>query len=476
MSKKPAASAAVPAVDPAVEAARAASMVTFALELRVVVDPTAGPRKPTVRFKWLIGGERITCGPVSEGEWKPADAASPAAGFVWRKEWAPFFVTEDFCKELNANPFVYLFIGDGPAGPGDASPARSWLSHVALDCSALLDGDVAVELSTGSASGQPAAPPPFSQFSVRLTVNKPLLTPELRLSLNPLAITLGKCAGLPGIVLPDGVDPKMLKFVQPNKFAVLNKVCAPVFAVYRLFDGDDQPRVVRCAPVSQGATAAWSAKSVFLLGSFTEADVTEHFLTKPLKIEVHDRARVGDSLRQRFPDALQAGWEALLKDGMNVFDADETVIRAIDAGLVTAGDNNAHGVATVWLSSLLSRAGEKLSLLKQSIAHQEAVADSTAAAAARAKAAEKEERRAARAAALAKLGIAAADGTPSSPGGSAAGLPPAENASGSSGEGFEPQWKPGDVPISLDVTADVLAAKRRVIPKGGSSEWRLLRG
>ena len=184
-----------------------------------------------------------------------------------------------------------------------------------------------------------------------------------------------------------------------------------------------------------------------------------------------------------FPASLQSAWEALLKpepqaDGstrapMALFDADELVIRAIDSGLVTVGDNNPHGLATVWLSSLLSRSSEQLALLKQSIAHKEAAEASAAASSASAKETEKEQRRQERLRALTKLGILPDDGSRTSTSGTP--VPEAVRAASTApvAASFTPDWQPGaghDV-IGLNVSVDVVATKRRIIPKGGSSTF-----
>ena len=293
MSKKPA--VVEPPPQPVVDVGNPGQSVSLTLEITAAFDATPALGKPNLRFKWL-NGDRVTTTAIGEApDWKPASTAASTGAFTFVKEWPSVQFHELLCKGLNSNPHVFVFVGDAPAAdPGSAG--HPWLSHAVLDVSALLDGDVAIAVETGTGTSC-VAPSPLSFLSIRLTASKPALTDELRMLLNPLAVSINKLTNLPGVVLPDGVDPSMRKFVSPDKFALLGRVCAPVFACYRLFDGDDQPRVVRTPCISQSAGGSWSAKSVFLLGTFAEADVQQHFLTSPLRVEVHDRARVCDVAR-----------------------------------------------------------------------------------------------------------------------------------------------------------------------------------
>ena len=355
----------------------------------------------------------------------------------------------------------------------------------------------------------PLPPAGLSLLHVAVSVDHPALIPALRLQLNPLAIALTEVTDLPGIVLPEGLDRSLHKYVEPTKFSLQQQLCGGTFATFRLFDGDDLPRVVRTLPCAAASTARWNHKSVFLLGHLSPQQLQQHIISSPVQVEVHDRDRAGPCGRPVFPAGDTERWEAALRGGgaITVFDVDETVVRDIEAALSTAGDDNPHGVASVSLAALLSRSNERRALLKQAIAASEGAAQTAAAATASVAADAKERLRRKRAAALKAMGMETLDeaaglashhsSTHSLPGGAvpaapapagaAAAAAPATGAaaaapapaagshsrrqSAATQGPAEPVWEPGTGhdTIELLYTADVAARKKRVVPKVVSS-------
>ncbi len=190
-------------------------------------------------------------------------------------------------------------------------------------------------------------------------------------------------------------------------------------------------------------------------------------MTRPMVVELHDRTKTGEAGRVVFTSAAAARWEALLPragaapaDGaLSQFDADELVIKDIEKDLATAGDNDTHGAATVWLSPLLSRSRERLALLQGSIARAEASESAATQDAAAAAAAERERLRKRREAALATLGVELApEAAPAAGAGAGAGAA----AAGADAAAMSAV----DGALVLTTTVDVVPKKQRVVPKG----------
>lgn len=143
--------------------------------------------------------------------------------------------SRSFLTNLHSNANVYFFLGERPEGEGDAAdgadsdPAKEqhYAGSVALDVSPLFAANtqsVAVRykaLATSDAEDLspqlPVPPAGFSELQVVVSVDKPLLTPELSKELNPLTVTLRHAVDLPGVHLAEG-DPSLKRFVTPTKY------------------------------------------------------------------------------------------------------------------------------------------------------------------------------------------------------------------------------------------------------------------
>jgi hypothetical protein len=190
--------------------------VNVTVEVRAVPLAVAG-RSAVARPRFrLFTGDSVDCGAVGVGaDWKPAAPSGAPGEVVWRREWPRFQMSEGAARTINARPHVYVFVGEEEGG----ALARPWVSHLALDTSALLDGDTAVTACLRSDGGEDGgvAPPCLAYLAVTITLDRPALTPTLRRLLNPLAITLSRVADLPGVVLPEGADARLNKYVEPTR-------------------------------------------------------------------------------------------------------------------------------------------------------------------------------------------------------------------------------------------------------------------
>lgn len=104
-------------------------------------------------------------------------------------------------------------------------------------------------------------------FSLNLSADKELLTPEFRHYLNPLQIEV--------------LGAKELPFQSEKNYL-------PIYAKYEFFDGTS----IQTQKVPQMATCKWANKHVFLLGFMDQTVMKEKFNTSAFKVEIHDRDEI----------------------------------------------------------------------------------------------------------------------------------------------------------------------------------------
>ena len=224
------------------------------------------------------------------------DADTPPCARVYEKAFTGVSVDRAWLEQLHGRSQLTLFIADAP-GNGEGEP-RKYAAHAMLDMSPLLDNDTAVSAEFAPLDGDndgteghvalPSPPEGFDYFKVTVSVDKPLLTPQLVKELNPLAVTIKQAVDLPGVHMADG-DPSLQRYVTPTPYHLMRKHCEPVFACFKFFDGQAIPRVVRTPGVPYGSRAVWNVKTVFLAGIMAPDQIRELIVQAPLCIEVHDR-------------------------------------------------------------------------------------------------------------------------------------------------------------------------------------------
>jgi hypothetical protein len=109
----------------------------------------------------------------------------------------------------------------------------NFLSFLPLDTSGFLDGDTNISLVMSKEDFElPDPPEGLLYWSFTISTARPLLTREQRKLWNPLAINTRKVRCLPGITL-ETTNPKMMKYMQPTRFSLLEKYCEPIFATIK---------------------------------------------------------------------------------------------------------------------------------------------------------------------------------------------------------------------------------------------------
>ncbi|XP_067938136.1 uncharacterized protein FLJ43738-like [Watersipora subatra] len=108
---------------------------------------------------------------------------------------------------------------------------------------------------------------------VSVSIDKDLLTPELTRELNPLSIKIKSVKNLPD---------------EPVSYETLRKKCHPCSLSYDFFR--HATHTTRRNP--QEKNLYWDDLNVVLLGTLSNAQLTEYFLGPPMEVRVHDRDKL----------------------------------------------------------------------------------------------------------------------------------------------------------------------------------------
>lgn len=358
--------------------------ITFRLELTATVaKDLEEDASPHLRFRFL--DEKIQTDPL--GGWSVVEEGGGGEGggteeggeggdesrtkrVVFSKEMTEIDCDEKKVREINADPIIHFFFGQKKE-----EEENHYLSWLFFDMSPLLDRETRVSQrycfsSSSSHDGAGVVqdgPQGLEELTVTVTVDKEVLTPELRLKLNPLTITLEKVTNLPGVRVSEGGDPRLRRFLEPTPHALLQKHRSPVFACYRLFslegtgdnladleekaqerDGDRKgegeeeegergeggqeekedgdasaaagkarktrvgfhSRLVRTVSLPHDSHLLWHQSSTFLLGILPLPLVREAMNLAPVRIEVHDRAPLPPNPEE---DERRSRWNSYVK-------------------------------------------------------------------------------------------------------------------------------------------------------------------
>jgi hypothetical protein len=255
------------------------------------------------------------------------------------KNWASKFSEEPFLNivlsDKNTEKATMLKLEglDAKSGPAEPEPGmdqkavveggRNFIELFPIDMSAMLSGETVICQEFGTKKGGnkkgklPLPPAGLDRLIIRVSINEPLLKPDLRNELNPLSIELTKVVDCPGIT----VTSKALEYcLEPTPFALLEKYCRPVYATFKFFDGDSVPRVTTTAALRHGPTLKWGCKTTFLAGEMDRQEVEEHIESNTLLVELHDRDLT--LLHEKWWPAAVARWERQVVGGTAYSDAE----------------------------------------------------------------------------------------------------------------------------------------------------------
>ena len=237
---------------------------------------------------------------------------------------------EDTARMIDARSYVVAFLADRYSqgeedSNGDASTSnagRLYLELIPIDITPLLDNDVSINLDMSSAPF--VAPACFTRLSFTLTLDKPLLSPKMKLSLNPLAITIRCATRLPGVIV-EQENPAMQRYVTADDgshdpFMLMKKYCLPVYTSCVLFSGLAAERLVITPGAIQGQKKIrWNHKTVVLASGIDSNAIAEYLEFQPVTIALHDRDILNDS-RAWMRQCEQ--WQRAVAGGVNAGDDD----------------------------------------------------------------------------------------------------------------------------------------------------------
>lgn len=179
-----------------------------------------------------------------------------------------------------------------------------------------------------------------------------LLCSSLRREVNPLTLTFLAADGLPGLILPEGSDASMKRFIQPDAFQLQRRLCRPTYAVMRLpsmasgatsssatgastgaalavlqqrYEVDEAGTVITVpAPrastlitpaLTPGSALSLHYSTVICAGLMDAQALREALRTQPLSVEVHDRDCIRyEAIQQAAKVAALKGTSSLSKD------------------------------------------------------------------------------------------------------------------------------------------------------------------
>jgi len=198
---------------------------------------------------------------------------------------------EDLALQYNAAPPVVVWLGKEGA---------KYLSWVTVDLSSLLAGDTVVGPLEGALADG------VEHFSATLsTADVPFLTPGLAKVVNPLSVRIVDARGLPGMGGQTGHP-------SATAYDLQREHCLAPYAVLRT----PTPGLLRGAAAvatngapggarrAKPARAGWNHATTFLVGHLDKPAVEECLSVVPVVVEVHDRHPVD------LVDAQRAQWQA----------------------------------------------------------------------------------------------------------------------------------------------------------------------
>jgi hypothetical protein len=169
----------------------------------------------------------------------------PPKRFRWTREFPVDAVDDAFLASLHERPHFVCCLANGADADDDASPPDATattssrdtkgnlLGFLPVDVSPLLDGDLCVTRRCSSTTRGAGAPPAgLAEWQVSVSVVEPLLTLPQRLRLNPMSISLERVVRLPGINIEETRNPRMLRAMQPTRFALLKEHCRPISVLF----------------------------------------------------------------------------------------------------------------------------------------------------------------------------------------------------------------------------------------------------
>ncbi|XP_070557636.1 uncharacterized protein [Ptychodera flava] len=114
---------------------------------------------------------------------------------------------------------------------------------------------------------------------ITVSLDGPLMSEEQKQELNPLVIKVNYATNLPN---------------TPINYDELDRKCLPVYCKYKFYKQPEHRSIGR----SHTDTVYWEDTNVVLLGTLDEGEVREYLNGPPLEVEVHDRDRKDEEVKQ----------------------------------------------------------------------------------------------------------------------------------------------------------------------------------
>lgn len=212
----------------------------------------------------------------------------------WRKEFT-CVVDDAFIRRLNENALFPIFMYKTSTSDESSTPHITHYSFATiLDLSAFLTSRVSVGrffCSSDDPSASLELPPPgqslhpcppglrYLHVDVALVNGEPLLRAEQLNEFNPLSITILSARDLPGVRANNQFSP----------FSLQCQFCAPVYVVIRPLIPEFGPRIVASEGLLSQSKLSWGYTTSFLTDGVERHLLEESLELWPLRIEIHDR-------------------------------------------------------------------------------------------------------------------------------------------------------------------------------------------
>ena len=437
-----------------------------------------------IGFRYTLLGDRVESPPLLTGEDAQKDWELQDDAWIWTRSHQ-MDVTDVLIEQIDSQPIVCFFRSE---------KTKSYAAALHCDISAFLANETRI------GAGRKG-------FHVRMEVEGVLMSPELLKKHNPLRIVVGKVKALPG----SRTDSEPLQKYVEDPFQLHRDYCRSAYCVVRPPLGLSRWSASDAREVA--ATVNFQHTVVYLTGGHKREDLEECLATTPFAIEVHDRDLVvcdEDDIKrlEALPDASLDVWNRVASGELSLAtatravastrrssrasadvaktpdlaDVDALFTKALISSWARAGDDHAYGHADARVDTLLASAP----LVAKAFLNKPAAEASRAPPPPPPAAAESEEEED-HSAESSSSTPADDDTAAKSSGGAGENTDTDSTSKKDSDEASKNPEEEEDETHSIQVDAPkeddfapcitvrgfVTARKRRIVPKGGTNDWKL---
>lgn len=345
MAPKKAVKAKAAAIEPNAEieqddGTRASKIVNFRCEILVKKDENV---KLRTMFRYIfVDGTKTSTKVATAEDWsvvQDEENSEKCTQLKFEQMYGRVKIDENFALKLNEQPGILFTIGN--------ESGKKITGLLEVDVSPFLAGDVKLEFFWGDGYAKP--PVGFSEVKITISSDQKLLTQMLEQSLNPFSICVNSASKIPGL---NASGKAQQQYLLPTSYSLQQKYCKPTYVSFVWLDELGIHRRAKSLEFTQSNKTKFEYKTVYLLGHLDAVKLLEVLSNVTLRVEFHDRDI------NNF-DALTAHFSEMLMTESDFFEASKLFYNHVLKTDREAGDQFAHGVATVRLAEFAMKSSHK---------------------------------------------------------------------------------------------------------------------